>query len=168
MSLIAGSFSECFVVGVGDVLVTNNIFAEVATYSLGSCLGITLHDPVGRIGGLLHVMLPDSSIDPAKARKSPSRFVDTGVPLLFRMAYQLGAEKSRIALKVIGGASVGDLEDFFRIGEKNYEALKRILDRAGVLIRAEQVGGDVSRTIFLSVATGILRVKTPGREDLML
>src|ERR1700677_635414 len=95
---------KTFVVGVADMVVSNDTSAEIVTYSLGSCLGITIYDPVKKIGGLLHIMLPDSTIDAAKAMSAPFMFVDTGVPRLFHAAYNLGADRNRLAVKVAGGA----------------------------------------------------------------
>jgi chemotaxis protein CheD len=158
------------IVGIADMAVTNDItvdlLADLVTHSLGSCLGITIYDPETHVGGLLHVMLPDSAIDPEKAKRSPCVFVDTGVPLLFHKAYELGAEKTRIVVKVVGGARL--LNDFFKIGQRNYEALVTILTRNGVKITAEQVGGQVSRTIRLDVKTGSLFIRTPGLAETTL
>src|SRR4051794_31565093 len=101
-------FDQKVIVGIADLAVSNNQNATLTTYSLGSCLGITVYDPVVRAGGLLHIMLPDSSIDSNKAAKQPAMFVDTGVPALFRAAYQFGAEKHRMIICVAGGAQIMD------------------------------------------------------------
>src|SRR5437868_7492946 len=87
---------KTLVVGVADMAVSNDPSAELITYSLGSCLGISVYDPVKKIGGLLHIMLPDSTIDALKAESQPFMFVDTGVPKLFQSLFSLGAERSRI------------------------------------------------------------------------
>ena len=79
------------VVGVADMVASNDGNAELVTYSLGSCLGVTVYDPVKKVGGLLHLMLPDSRIDPKKAVAAPFMFVDTGVPLLFKTVFNLVA-----------------------------------------------------------------------------
>lgn len=165
MSLAFPIFQKTIVVGIGDLAVSNDVEASLVTYSLGSCLGVIIYDPVKRVGGLLHLMLPNSSIDQAKARQAPAAFVDTGVPLLFRSAYELGAKKQRIVLKVVGGAQLMEDERLFNIGRRNYEALIEILHRNGVLIRAERVGGQASRTVRLDLATGLVTIKTTGEED---
>lgn len=95
---------KSFVVGVGDMIASNDPAAEIVTHSLGSCLGVMVYDPVHKVGGLLHFMLPDSTIDPIKAVKSPFMFADTGLPRLFRTVYGLGGEKARLQVKVAGGA----------------------------------------------------------------
>src|SRR4051794_11546432 len=71
---------ETFVVGVADMIASNDATAEIVTHSLSSCLGVTAYDPVRHVGGLLHLMLPDSTIDPAKGARVPCMFADTGVP----------------------------------------------------------------------------------------
>ena len=110
---------KTLVVGVADMVVSNDASAEIVTYSLGSCLGIAIYDPVKKIGGLLHIMLPDSKIDATKAVTMPFMFVDTGVPRLFHAAYNLGADRSRLFLKVAGGAQLLDQEGIFNIGIRN-------------------------------------------------
>ena len=95
-------FNQKVIVGIAEMAVSNNQNVTLTTYSLGSCLGIAIYDPVVKAGGLLHIMLPDSTIDSVKASKQPSLFVDTGVPALFRAAYQLRAEKHRMIISVAG------------------------------------------------------------------
>jgi len=81
------------VVGMADMQVSKEPEAMLISFALGSCIGVTLYDPLIRVGGLLHFMLPDSQIDPQKSQKNPWMFADTGIPLFFRGAYKLGAEK---------------------------------------------------------------------------
>ena len=83
------------VVGVSDMKVNNDPKATIITYSLGSCIGIAVHDPVVKVGGILHFMLPESNLDPIKAKTNPFMFCDTGIPILFKSAYELGAKKQR-------------------------------------------------------------------------
>src|ERR1035438_7656279 len=123
---------KTFVVGVADMAVSNDSSAEIVTYSLGSCLGITIYDAVKQIGGLLHLMLPDSRIDAAKAVSAPYMFVDTGVPRLFHAAYNLGADRSRLVVKVAGGAQLLDQQGIFNIGIRNFDALGKLLAQNGL------------------------------------
>lgn len=153
---------KTFVVGVADMVVSNDSSAEIVTYSLGSCLGITIYDPVKKIGGLLHLMLPDSKIDAAKAVSAPYMFVDTGVPRLFHAAYNLGAERSRLTIKVAGGAQLLDQQGIFNIGARNFDALGKLLAQNGLRPHATDVGGLSSRTVRLDLTTGQVTVKTPG------
>jgi len=158
-------FAQNVVVGIADLAVSNNPNVILATYSLGSCIGVTIYDPVVRVGGLVHVMLPDSSIDTTKAAAQPGMFMDSGVPALFRASYGLRAEKHRVQICVAGGAQVMDPSGFFNIGKRNYEALSRLLTQHGLSIQAEQVGGLVSRTLYLDLATGKVRLKTSGQPQ---
>jgi len=129
------------VVGVADMVVSNDPSAELVTYSLGSCLGITLYDPEKKVGGLLHIMLPDSKINAAKAMSAPFTFVDTGVPRLFQSVYNLGAERCRLTIKVAGGAQLLDEKGVFNIGERNQQSLRGLLARNGYAVHAWDVGG---------------------------
>lgn len=159
---------KALVVGVADMVASNDSSAEIVTYSLGSCLGVTLYDPVKRIGGLLHLMLPDSKIDSQKAVNSPFMFVDTGVPKLFHAVYHLGAERSRLVLKVAGGAQLMDEQGVFNIGERNFQALTAILARNGISISSQDVGGMTSRTLRFDLTNGNVSVKPPGVEPYLL
>jgi chemotaxis protein CheD len=159
---------KTLVVGVADMVVSNDPSAELVTYSLGSCLGITVYDPEKRVGGLLHIMLPDSTIDPAKAAGAPFMFVDTGVPHLFRSVCNLGAERRRLVVRVAGGAQFLDPGGVFNIGERNYKALVRLLGQNGFAIHAQDVGGVSSRTIRLDLTTGKISVRCSGLEPYFL
>ena len=128
----------------------------LVAYALGSCLGVAVHDPLARVGGLLHATLPAASLDPARARAQPSVFVDSGLAELFRACYALGARKERMIVKAAGGAA--GAVTAFRIGEQNVEALERALGKNGVLLTARDVGGRSPRTICLAVASGAVTV----------
>jgi chemotaxis protein CheD len=149
-------------VGVGDCKVSAGADSVLTTYALGSCIAVAIYDPVASVGGLLHFMLPESSLNREKAQENPFMFADTGVPLLFHAAYDLGAEKRRMVVHVAGGAQVVDVKGVFDIGKRNQLALRKILWKAGVMIRAEQIGGTESRTVKLDVATGRFWIRRPG------
>jgi len=150
------------IVGIADMQVSKEPEAMLISFALGSCIGVTLYDPLVRVGGLLHFMLPDSQIDLQKSQKNPWMFADTGIPLFFREAYKLGAEKKRIQVKVVGGAQVLDDSSYFNIGKRNYLALRKIFWTNNVLIHAEDIGGSVNRTIRLEIGSGRVWVKTSG------
>ena len=153
------------IVGVADMKVSNNVNESLVTYSLGSCIGLVIYDPSVKVGGMLHYMLPDSSIDASKAQANPFMFADTGIPLLFKQSYTLGAKKQRIKIFIAGGAEILDQKGFFNIGKRNYTALKKIFFRNNVLIDKQEVGGNVNRTVRLDVATGEIFMKTSGRKE---
>ncbi|MFO1497059.1 MAG: chemotaxis protein CheD [Verrucomicrobiota bacterium] len=151
------------IVGIAELAVSSNPQVTLMTYSLGSCLGVAIYDPAVRVGGLLHLMLPDSKIDPVKGAARPGMFVDTGIPALFRGAYNLGADKRRLLIYVAGGAQVMDDSGYFSIGKRNYEALTALLNRHGLRICAEQVGGFKNRTLCLNLRSGDVSLRISGQ-----
>ncbi len=156
------------VVGVAEMVISNDVTSDLITYSLGSCLGIAIYDPVRKVGGLLHAMLPHSKIDPGKATTSPFMFVDTGVPMLFQAVYNLGGERCRLILTVAGGAEFLDPNGVFNIGERNCKALDELLTRNGWAPQTQDVGGTCSRTMRLELSTGRVSIKSPGIEPYFL
>jgi chemotaxis protein CheD len=153
------------VVGIGDCCVSKDPDSSIVTYALGSCIAVVIHDSVAGVGGLLHFMLPESSLDPVKADKNPFQFADTGIPILFRNAYQLGAEKRRLTVTVTGGAQIMDPQGTFNIGKRNCLAMRKIFWKAGVLIHGEYLGGMVSRTVRLEVRTGKIMLREAGQPE---
>jgi len=152
------------VVDIADFAVSRDQDVTLVTYSLGSCIGVTIWDPAVRAGGMLHYMLPEASLSPEKAASVPAMFCDTGVPRLFRALYELGAAKNRLIVKVAGGSMLLDDRGTFNIGKRNYLALRKIFWKNGVMIDGEDVGGSVSRTLRLNVASGEVTLKTRDRE----
>ena len=152
------------VIGISDMMVSKTPNETLITYSLGSCLGVVIYDPVVHVAGLLHSMLPLSKIDPQKAKKSPFMFVDTGVPLLFREAFKLGAEKQRLIVKAVGCSSLLDEKGFFKIGERNFTVLRKLLWKNNILIEGQDVGGNCSRTVKIQVKSGNVIIKSGGKE----
>ena len=150
-------------VGVADMKISDDPEAILVTHSLGSCIGLTVYDPQAGVGGMLHYMLPESTT-PERAKSKPFMFADTGIPLLFKSCYKLGAAKGQMVVKAAGGSQVLDASEQFMIGKRNYAALRKILFRNNVLINAEHIGGSVSRTMRLSIATGEVSVKVSGQK----
>ncbi len=155
---------KSLVVGVGDCLVSKDPEGVLVTYALGSCIAILIHDPVAKVGGLLHYMLPESNIDAQKAKDRPFMFADTGIPLLFQTAYKLGADKKRLYVVAAGGAQVMDPHGTFNIGKRNHLAMRKLFWKAGVLVKAEEVGGTLSRTVRLEIGTGRMLMRM-GEQD---
>jgi chemotaxis protein CheD len=156
------------IVGVADMKVSNNTRESIITYSLGSCIGLVIYDPVVKVGGLLHYMLPESSIDKEKAALRPYMFADSGIPRLFKSAYQLGAAKQRMKIYVAGGAEILDQKGFFNIGKRNYMALKKMFFKNKVMINRQDVGGNVNRTVRIEIGTGDIYVKTSGSGEVKI
>jgi len=136
----------------------------IVTYSLGSCVGLTLYDPVAGLGGMIHCMLPLSKIDPEKARIKPYMFVDTGVAAMLGELYALGARRQNLIAKVAGAGSPLGREETFRIGQRNYAILRKFLWKNNILIEKEDVGGSKARTLYLYMADGRTTVKSEGKE----
>ena len=153
-----------YIVGMADMKVVSGKESELVTYALGSCLGISAFDPVVNVGGLLHVMLPSSSINSSKAEDNPLMFVDTGVPKLFHACYNAGAHRDRLVIKVAGGAAVNGNSDFFSIGQRNYTMLKKLFWKNGIIIHAEDVGGSISRTMSVDLGSGRVTLKNASNE----
>jgi chemotaxis protein CheD len=156
------------IVGVADMKVSNNTRESIITYSLGSCIGLVIYDPVVKVGGMLHYMLPESSIDKEKAALRPYMFADSGIPRLFKSAYQLGAAKQRMKIYVAGGAEILDQKGFFNIGKRNYMALKKMFFKNKVMINRQDVGGNVNRTVRIEIGTGDIYVKTSGSGEVKI
>ncbi len=153
------------IIGVADMKVSNNPQARLITYSLGSCLAVCIYDPVVRVGGLLHLMLPDSKIDPDKAQKNPFMFADTGIPLLFKEAYRMGAVKNRLEVRLTGASQILDDSGVFNIGKRNHLAARKILWKNNVMVKAEDIGGTEHRTVRMDLSNGAITLNVPGRRE---
>lgn len=156
------------VVGISDMKVSNNPEDVLVTYSLGSCIGIVIWDPQAKVGGLLHYMLPDSRIGRQKGIDNPYMFADTAIPAFFRESYNLGALKSRMVVKAVGGSQLLDSAGIFNIGSRNYQVMRQIFHRNNVVVSGEDIGGTVNRTVSLIVATGQTILKISGRGAIEL
>jgi chemotaxis protein CheD len=157
--------SFTYAIGIADCAVTNDPEAVLVTYALGSCIAVTLYDRVSHVGGLLHLMLPDSNLITTRAQSNPYMFANTGIPLLFNRAFELGAEKKRLIVRLVGGAQVMDYGGVFNIGKSNRLSARMILWKAGIPIHGEEMGGTVSRTVKLEVGTGKLWVREGAQAD---
>jgi chemotaxis protein CheD len=135
------------------------------THALGSCLGLIVYDPEIQIGGLLHAMLPLSKINRDKAQANPYMFVDTGVPTLFKTLYEMGAKKSRLVVKAAGCGNPMGRNETFKIGERNYSALKMFLRKSNILLEAEDIGGTKSRTVNFDILSGITIISSNGQKE---
>lgn len=152
-------------VGMADYKVGRSP-ASLISYGLGSCIGIALYDPVAKIGGLLHIMLPDSS--QAKASENPAKFADSGIPLMLNDMVSQGAVKSRLIAKIAGGSQMfkfTNATDIMRVGERNVQAVQSILRQLNIRISASDTGGNYGRTVELKLETGVYRIKTIDKGE---
>ncbi|BAQ10541.1 chemoreceptor glutamine deamidase ched [Bacillus sp. OxB-1] len=151
-------------VGIADM----NIVAEpdtIRTSGLGSCVGVVLYDEKKKIAGLLHVMLPDSSL--GKSDKiNVAKFADTGVYSLMEMLKQAGARPLSLKAKIAGGSQMFQFgsSDTIRIGPRNVEAVKKELKRLSIPLIAEDTGGSSGRTIEFDPSTSKLQVRTVNAD----
>ncbi len=152
------------VVGISEMYVSADASDTVVTYSLGSCVGVSAYDPVAKVGGIVHCMLPLSKIDPVKAQLKPCMFTDTGLTILLQELFNRGATRNNLVIKVAGAASLLDEKGLFKIGERNYTVLRKVLWKNNLLIAAEDVYGTASRTLSLYMNTGKTTVKSGGKE----
>ncbi|MEI6564316.1 MAG: chemotaxis protein CheD [bacterium] len=152
------------IVDIAGASLASEMDEVLVTYSLGSCLGVALYDPVLHLGGMAHCMLPLSQIDPHKSQEKPFMFVDVGIPRLLDELFIRGSRKKDLIVRVAGGASIMDSTNLFRIGERNQAIFRKIMWKNGLLIKSEDVGGEQSRTLRLEIATGRLIVRSGGVE----
>lgn len=156
---------EKLVVKIADMEVVQGDCGELATYALGSCIGLTVFDPVARVGGLLHFMLPNPSQRTGATKTveiGPHPYGSSAVPALFRAAYALGAEKDRLIVCAAGGAERLGGENDLRIGARNWAMLRKLLFQNGITLAATDVGGSISRNLKLMLSTGEVNVTSSG------
>ena len=140
--------------------------STIISYGLGSCIGISLYDPQAKVGGLLHIMLPDST--QARPTDNPAKFADTGLPLMLKHVLALGASRSRLVAKIAGGAQMfafANATDIMRVGVRNAEAAKKILKDLNIRLIAEDTGGTYGRTVSINMEDGVYKVKTIDKGE---
>ncbi len=156
-----------FTVGISDLKVCKAPDVLV-TYALGSCIGICMVDEATGIGGLSHIMLPDST-QSMSGKDMPMRFADTAVPMLINQLVALGASRSRLKAKIAGGAVMfATASDRFNIGERNIEAVTNALRKENIPIIAKDVGLNYGRTVYFYPETGIMEVKAAAKGTMQL
>lgn len=157
--------SEIIKVGMADlnVCVAPN---GITTLGLGSCVGIALRDPVTKIGGLAHIMLPDSTT--IRNNTNIPKFADTGIEELVKQVVAKGASRSRLVAKIAGGAQMFAFQtksDMVRIGERNVEASKKKLRELKIPILAEDTGKNYGRTVIFYPETGDFIIRAVGKAE---
>lgn len=150
------------IVGISEYVLSADPADVLVTYSLGSCVGLALHDPVAGVAGLLHAMMPLSTSNPEKAAANAAMYADTGASALLNEMFRAGATRANLVAKVAGAASQIDQGQMFRIGQRNHAVIRKVLWKNGILIAAEDVGGSMSRTVYLEVGSGRTHVKSEG------
>lgn len=156
---------ELIKVGMADLKVGRNPDSLIS-YGLGSCVGIALYDSLTKVGGLAHIMLPDST--QARATDNKAKFADTALPVLLEQVLQLGGVKNRMTAKIAGGSQMfnfAQATDVMRIGDRNAEAVREVLKSLSIRLVAEDVGGNYGRTVELLLDTGVFVIKTVNKGD---
>lgn len=153
-------------IGIADMKFAQHS-GTLITYALGSCIGICLYDPVIKLGGLLHIMLP---LNMETGRKNPLKYADTGLAEMLRQMEAQGANRSRLVVKIAGGAKMFEVTggSLGNIGLRNIESVKIQMKKHGLRIANEDVGGTVARTMSMDVETGAITVRSYGRPDVNL
>ena len=152
------------VVPIAELTVSRDPDDVLVTYSLGSCVGVTLFDPIARVGGLAHCMLPLRRDSDAGESSKRCRFTDSGVTQLLRAVFDLGARRERLIVKVAGASSLLDERGLFRIGERNEAIVRKVLWRNRILISAQDTGGLRPRTMRLYLRDGRTTIQSTDRE----
>lgn len=157
--------SELIKVGMAD-LKTCRYPDALTTLGLGSCVGIALYDPVSKISGLAHIMLPDST--QIKNNQNIAKFADTGIDELLKQMIAMGASRARIVAKIAGGAQMfafksADTDNIMRVGDRNVEAVKKNLSKLGIRLLAQDTGNNYGRTVELYSEDGRFVIKSVGK-----
>lgn len=157
-------------VNIGEMKLAKDPKQILVAHGLGSCVAVVCYCPISKIGGMIHIILPELN-SAAISGELPTKYANCGVPLLIEEMVKAGAKKFALKVKIAGGAkmlaSVG-VGTMFNIGEKNVISSKKILETLGVRIVAEDTGGTSGRTIRLYVDSGKVTIKSTGQEERML
>lgn len=157
--------SETIKVGMADLKICVSPDA-VTTLGLGSCVGIAIRDPVTKIGGLAHIMLPDST--QIKNNSNVPKFADTGIAELVCQMVAKGANRGRLVAKIAGGAQMFAFQnksDLVRVGDRNVEATKKKLSELKIPILAQDTGDCYGRTVIFYPETGEFVIRAVGKEQ---
>lgn len=155
------------VLGVGELGVCRGSGHTIKTFALGSCVSVILLDSTTKTAGMVHIALPESEINPEKAKSMPGYFADTGVEALMEQMAREGVALNRNTLKVklVGGAQIMDHQGTFNIGKRNVLGVKKILWAKGLAPIAEEVGDTISRTVTVDAESGKVIISTPNLTD---
>lgn len=139
---------------------------SITTLGLGSCVGVVLWDPLVKVCGMAHIMLPDSTA--ITKNQNLAKFADTGIEELLKKVLEKGAKKERLIAKIAGGAqmfSINNNSTLLRVGERNVVAVKSKLKELGIDIKAEDTGENYGRTVIFYPQTGEYCIRAIGKEQ---
>lgn len=155
-----------YIVGIADMKIARSE-GTLITYALGSCIGICLYDPVIKLGGMVHIMLPESL---SSGGQNVFKYADTGIRETIRKMEVFGARRERIVAKIAGGAKMFDVQatgPLGNIGDRNITSTKSILKMEGIKLLKEDTGANYARTLSFDVSTGMAKIKVFGKADLV-
>lgn len=150
-------------VGLGEIKISKDLDDVLVAFGLGSCVGVGMFDPSNHIGGLLHAVLPS-----ANGKESTGKFADTGIPLLLDQLTQIGANRSKLIIRIAGGANMltaPGLSNSFDIGTRNIESAHSTIKQLGLKIQSEEVGGQIGRTVRMYLLDGRMTLRTMGGQE---
>jgi chemotaxis protein CheD len=154
-------------VGMGEHQVSNDPLLVITAAGLGSCIGLILFDPVAKVGGMAHIVLPDSNH--GRDKTNPWKYADTAVPLLIAAVCAKGGLRTRLWAKIAGGAQMfAPVNAMMNIGHRNAEAVQAMLAKMNMRLHASDIGGKSGRTVRLYVDDGRVTVKTVGGSENLL
>jgi chemotaxis protein CheD len=144
------------VAGIGEMVISSDVDAQLVAYGLGSCIGLAVWDPRVRVGGLAHFMLPSGPL----SESSPVKFIDTGLDAFLRSIETKGALLSRCIIKSAGAAAMLTVGGGLAIGKRNEAAMQAALSERGLRLSASAIGGNAGRTVQLGVGDGRFLIKS--------
>lgn len=154
------------IIGIADMKIARGT-GTLITYALGSCIGICLYDPMIKLGGMVHIMLPESL---SSNNQNIFKYADTGIRETLRKMEVFGGQRQRMVCKIAGGAKMFEVQatgPLGNIGERNAVSTKNILRTEGIKLLKEDTGGNYARTLSFDVSTGMAKIKVFGRQDII-
>lgn len=158
--------NDLIVVGISDYKISTAP-NTIATYALGSCVGTSIFDEKSGIGGLSHIMLPESAMVRKQDGANRMKFADTALVDMVDELVRMGANRSNLKAKIAGGANMFEAQSnsmYGNIGDRNVESVKKALAQLNIPLLAEDIGLNYGRTVFLELETGVFKVKSIGRD----
>jgi chemotaxis protein CheD len=155
-------------VGISECKFSSDPTDSIVTYALGSCVGLVLYDAPARIGGLLHIMLPDSRFRSSSREFNPCMYADTGFYTLIQELLSIGASKHSLVAKVAGGANMLRHSSLLDIGQRNSEAILRLAGKEHIPVLGTSLGGSVGRSMHVRLDDGATRVRLLGQGEEIL
>jgi len=165
MPPVARGVARKIIVGVGEIGVSAAPGDILKTFALGSCVAVIAFARRQGVAGLLHVALPHSKTDPDLALEKPGYFADTGIPALLTALAGYKCRPPSLVVRLVGGANIMDADQRFDIGRRNLLGVKKHLWRYQLGPLAEDVGGQIGRTVTVFVGTGVVRISSPGKGE---